>query len=92
MLVTPTEDDRHLRRIVADAILWLEMLEQLVELRRHVSVPDPDAHLTVTNENWRKRAEIARRHGAEHTDPDTKQMLLELAESYDLLAQRDERA
>jgi hypothetical protein len=92
MAVTPKEDDRHLRRIVADAILWQEMLEQLVELRRHASVPDPDAHLAVKNENWRLRAESARRHAAEHTDPDTEQALLEFAESYDLLAQRDERA
>ena len=70
--------------------LWQEMLEQLVELQRHASVPDPDAH--VKNENWRQRAESARLNVAEHTDPDKKQALLELAESYDLLAQRDARA
>jgi hypothetical protein len=88
--MAPKEDDRHLKRIVADVTLWQEMLERLVELKRHASVPDPDANLK--NENWRQRAESARLHAAEHTDPDTKQALLELAESYDLLAQRDERS
>jgi hypothetical protein len=92
MAVTPREDDRYLKRIAAEVTLWQEMLEQLVELRRNASAPDPDAYLTVKNENWRQRAESARRHAAEHTDPATKQALLELAESYDLLAQRDERA
>jgi hypothetical protein len=89
-MVTPKEDDRHLMRLVAEVTLWQEMLEQLVGRQRHAS--DPDAHLTVKNENWRRRAEIARRHATEHTDPSTKQALLELAESYDLLVQRDERA
>ena len=89
MAVTSKEDDRHLKRLVAEATLWEEMFEQLVELQRHASVPDPDAHLK--NENWQQRAKIARRHAAEHADPDTKEALLELAESYDLLAQRDDR-
>jgi hypothetical protein len=90
MAVTPKDNDRHLKRIIAEVTLWQEMLEQLIELRRHASVPDPDAHLK--NENWRQRAESARRHADEHTDSDTKQALLELAESYELLAQRDERS
>jgi hypothetical protein len=90
MAVSPKEDDRHLRRLVAEVTLWREMLEQLVELQRDASVPDPDAH--VKNKNWRQRAGIARRHAGEHSDPDTTQALLEFSESYDLLAQRDERA
>ena len=77
MAVTPKEDDRHLKRLVAEVTLWQEMLERLVELKRHASAPD--AHLTAKNENWRHRAESARLHAAEHTDPDTKQALLELA-------------
>jgi hypothetical protein len=88
--MAPKVDDRHLKRIVAEVTLWQEMLERLVELKRHASVPDPDAHLK--DENWPKRAEMARLHAAEHIDPDTKQALLGLAESCDLLAQRDARA
>lgn len=91
MAVTPREDDRHLKRLVAEVTLWQEMLDQLVELRRYASVPDPHANLAVTHEGWRQRAANARRHAAKHTDLDTKLALLELAESYDLLAQRDER-
>jgi hypothetical protein len=45
--------------------------------------------LTATKQDWQQLAENARRHATEHGDPDTKQALLELAESYDKLAQRD---
>ena len=42
---------------------------------------------------WRNRAERVRRYAAEMTDPESKQAMLELAHSYELLAQRaDERA
>jgi hypothetical protein len=42
---------------------------------------------------WRKRAERVRRYAAEMADPDSKQATLELADSYERLAQRaDERA
>jgi hypothetical protein len=40
---------------------------------------------------WRKRAERVRRCAAEMIDPDSKQAMLELADSYERLAQRDER-
>jgi hypothetical protein len=45
--------------------------------------------LTATKQDWQQLAENARRHATEHADPDTKQALLELAESYDKLAERD---
>jgi hypothetical protein len=42
---------------------------------------------------WRKRAQRARRYAAETTDPESKQAMLELADSYERLAQRaDEQA
>jgi hypothetical protein len=42
---------------------------------------------------WRKRAERLRRVAAETIEPESKQALLKLAHSYELLAQRaDERA
>jgi hypothetical protein len=45
------------------------------------------------NRYWQKRAERVRCYAAEMTDPDSRQAMLELAESYRLLAQRaDERA
>jgi hypothetical protein len=74
MAVTPKENDRNLRGIVAKVTLWQEMLEKLVELQRHASAADPDAHWTVTNENWRWRAESARRHAAAQADPAAKQV------------------
>jgi hypothetical protein len=60
--------------------------EQLAELKRYAPVV-PSGHLK--SENWQQCGEMARHHAAEHTDPDTNQALLELAESYDLLARRD---
>jgi hypothetical protein len=83
MAVTPKDEDRQSKHFIAEVTLWQEMSYQLVEPPRDTSV----AHLQ--NENWRLRAQMVRRHAAEHTDPDTKRALLELAESYDLLAQRD---
>jgi hypothetical protein len=42
--------------------------------------------------NWRKRAERVRSYSAEMTDPESKHAMHELADSYELLAQRaDER-
>jgi hypothetical protein len=40
MAVTPKEDDQHLS-LVAEVTLWQEMLEQLIELQQHASVPEP---------------------------------------------------
>jgi hypothetical protein len=40
---TQTENDRHAKRIIDDAAMWQERLEQLAELRRHASIPDRDA-------------------------------------------------
>jgi hypothetical protein len=82
------DDDRHLRRMVADVIHWQEMLDRLVELRQHSSPSESDA-LTATKQDWPQLAENARRHATEHADPDAKQALLELAERYDKLAERD---
>jgi hypothetical protein len=42
-LTTSKESDRHAKRVIDDAAIWQEKLERLVELRRHASVPDPDA-------------------------------------------------
>jgi hypothetical protein len=81
-------DDRHLRRMVADIIHLQEMFDRLVELKQHASPSVSDA-LTATRQDWQQLAENARRHATEHADPDTKQALLELAESYDKLAERD---
>jgi hypothetical protein len=45
------------------------------------------------NRYWQKRAERVRRYAAEMADPDSRQAMLELAASYELLARRaDERA
>jgi hypothetical protein len=84
-----SDDDRHLRRLIADVIQWQEMLERLVELRQEATDPDDDAVPAVARQGWQQLAEDARQHAAEHTDLDTRQALLELAESYDKLAQRD---
>jgi hypothetical protein len=40
---------------------------------------------------WRKRAERVRSYAAEMTDPESKQAMLELADSYELLAQRADK-
>jgi hypothetical protein len=43
--------------------------------------------------DWRARAEKVRRYAAEMPDPDSRQAMPELADSYEQLAQRaDERA
>jgi hypothetical protein len=42
MPTTSKESDRHAKRVVDDAAIWQEKLEQLVELRRHASTPDVD--------------------------------------------------
>jgi hypothetical protein len=88
MAVIRKDDDRHLQRMIAHVIRWHEMLDRLVELKQQVSLSDSDV-LTAQKRDWKRLAETARRHATEHTDPDTKQALLELAESYDKLAQRD---
>jgi hypothetical protein len=68
MAVVPKDEDRQLKRVIAEVRVWQEISEQLVELQRYASVT-PNAHLK--NENWQQRAEMARRHAAEDTDPDT---------------------
>jgi hypothetical protein len=88
MAVIGKDNDRNLRRMVADIVHWQETFDRLVELRRPTSLSDTDVS-TVTKQDWQQLAENARRHAAEHTDLDTKQALLELADSYDKLAQRD---
>jgi hypothetical protein len=84
-----SDGDPHLRRLVADTIHWQEMLERLVELRHEAAGSDHDAVPAAAKQDWPQLAENARQHAIEHTDLDTKQALLELAESYDKLAQRD---
>jgi hypothetical protein len=88
-MASRSDNDRHLRRLVADAIHWQEMLERLVELRQEAAGSDDDAVLIAAKQDWQQLAENARQHAVEHIDLDTKQGLLELAESYDKLAQRD---
>jgi hypothetical protein len=41
-------------------------------------------------EHWRDRAEEARTHAEQLTDPEAKRMMLSIAESYEKLAQRAE--
>ena len=84
MAITPEDN----LRMVADANRWQELLERLVELRQETCSSDSEGVPAVTKQDWRKRAESVRRQ-AEHTDPGTRQALLELAESYDKLAERD---
>jgi hypothetical protein len=49
--------------------------------------------LMTNSRYWRKRAERLRRVAAETIEPESKQEVLKLAHSYELLAQRaDERA
>ena len=49
--------------------------------------------LMINNRYWRKRAERLRRIADETIDPDSRRVMLELADSYERLAQRaDERA
>jgi hypothetical protein len=83
------ENDRHLRRLIADAIRWQETLERLVELRQGATGSTVDTASTVAKQDWRQPAANVRRYAVESTDPDTKQALIELAQSYDKLAQRD---
>jgi hypothetical protein len=53
----------------------------------------PSGILMSSSQYWRKRAERLRRVAAETIEPESKQALLKLAYSYELLAQRaDERA
>jgi hypothetical protein len=83
------ENDQHLRRLIADAIRCQETLERLVELKQETAGSATDAVPTLSKQDWRQRAAKVRRYAVESTDPDTRQALLELAESYDELAQRD---
>ncbi len=53
----------------------------------------PSGTLMSSSRYWRKRVERLRHYAAETADPDSRQALLELVESYERLAQRaDERA
>jgi hypothetical protein len=50
MALVREDNDRHLRRIAAEAILWQEMLERLVEMKQEAFPSDSDVVLPSATE------------------------------------------
>jgi hypothetical protein len=89
MAVIQKDNDCHRQRLIADAIHWQEMLERLVELKQEAAGPDEDAVLEVAKQDCRQRAANVRQHAIGLNEPDSKEALIELAESYDKLPHCD---